>query len=89
MGSSAGALAFDMIRARLESCPLQEKLGLLVPWAQRELVTNHQERPDAKFKKKKKEKAWKSAVNTAWIMVKVMQKRAHTSREMFKAHCVL
>lgn len=43
VGSSAGALAFDVIRASLESRPLQEKLGLLVPWAQRELVTNYQE----------------------------------------------
>lgn len=42
MGASAGAIAADVIRAGLESCSLQEKLGLLMSRAQRKLITDYQ-----------------------------------------------
>lgn len=42
MGASARAVAFDVIRASLESRSLQEKLGLLMSRAQRKLITDYQ-----------------------------------------------
>lgn len=46
MGASAGAIAFDVSGASLESGSLQEDLGLLVSRAQRKLICDYKQRPD-------------------------------------------
>lgn len=42
VGASAGPIASDVIRASLESRPLQQELGLFVSGAQRKLVPDDQ-----------------------------------------------
>lgn len=48
MGASAGAIAFNVIGASLESCSLQEKLGLFMSWAQGKIITDYKKWPEEK-----------------------------------------